>query len=73
MVFVDMRLGSFVLPWSAIEKLTFHGKTNRGNKDWMQVSLNAEGKNLVPLGYIAEPTFYLLVSHDFTNSTIIKL
>ena len=27
----------------------------------------------MPLGYIAEPTFYLMVTHDFTNATINKL
>jgi hypothetical protein len=71
-VFADMRLGSFVLPYTAIEKLTFHGKTLT-DKDWMQVTLNEEGANLVPCGYISEPTFYLMVSHSFTNKTIAKL
>ena len=72
MIFADMRLGSFVLPYSSIAKLTFHGKTMT-NKDWMQVTLNEKGINLVPCGYICEPTFYLMVTHTFTNETIAKI
>lgn len=71
-VYNDMRLGAFVLPYSAIEKITFHGNTN-SRKDWMQFTLNEEGINLVPLGYIARPTFYILVKHDFCNSTMLKI
>ena len=72
MIFSDMRLGSFVLPYSAIERITTHGATN-DRHDWMQFVLNEEGRNLVPLGHVAEPTFYLLVKHDFSNATILKL
>ena len=72
MIFSDMRLGSFVLPYSAIERITTHGATN-DRHDWMQFVLNEEGRNLVPLGHIAEPTFYLLVKHEFGNAMILKL
>ena len=34
LVFDDMRLGAFVLPYSAIERVTIHGNTN-DKKDWM--------------------------------------
>ena len=67
-----MRLGSFVLPYSSIAKLTFHTKTMT-DKDWMQITLNEQGMNLVPCGYICGPTFYLMVSHNFTNQTIAKI
>ena len=67
-----MRLGAFVLPYSAIEKVISHGNT-KSRKDWMQFTLNEQGANLVPLGYISRPTFYLLVKHDFCNSTILKI
>jgi len=33
-VFNDMRLGAFVLPYSAIERLTVHGNTN-SKYDWI--------------------------------------
>ena len=67
-----MRLGAFVLPYSAIERVTIHGNTS-DKHDWMQFVLNDEGRNLVPLGYVAEPTFFLLVKHAFGNDTILKL
>ena len=72
LVFSDMRLGAFVLPYTAIERITVHGNTN-SEKDWLQVSLNAEGQNLVPLGSVAEPSFYLMVPHEFSNDLILKL
>ena len=72
MVFSDMRLDSFVLPYTAIERITIHGNTN-DRHDWMQFVLNEEGRNFVPLGHVAEPTFYLLVTHEFGNNTIMKL
>ena len=67
-----MRLGSFVLPYTALERVTMHGNTNDVH-DWMQFVLNEEGRNLVPLSHVAEPTFFLLVTHDFGNATILKL
>lgn len=67
-----MRLGAFVLPFTAIARITFHGNTTSSD-DWMQIIMNEEGKNLVPLGYIAEPTFYLLLKHTFCNATLLKL
>ena len=72
LVFNDMRLGAFVLLYTALERVTIHGNTN-DKKDWMQFTLNQEGQNLVPCSHIAEPTFYLLVSHEFANSTILKI
>jgi len=72
LVFSDLRLGAFILPYSAIERVTFHGNTG-SSKDWMQISLNEEGYNLVPCGYIAEPTFFLLVNHEFSNATSLRL
>ena len=71
-VFSDMRLGSFILPYYAIERITFHGNT-RSSKDWMEVTVNEEGANLVPLGYVAERSFFLLVTHELTNQTILKV
>lgn len=71
-VFSDMRLGAFVLPYTAIEKFTFYAKTMT-TKDWMEVTLNEEGKNLVPCGYLNESSFYLLVRHSFANETITKI
>lgn len=72
LIYADMRLGAFVLPYSAIERVTMHGNTN-DKHDWMQFVLNDQGKNLVPLGHVAEPTFFLLVKHQFANDTILKL
>ena len=71
-VFSDMRLGAFILPYTAIEKVILHGNAS-SRKDWMQFVLNEEGQNLVPCGYIAEPEFYLHVTHAFGNSMILKL
>lgn len=67
-----MRLGAFVLPYYAIARITLHGNTSSSN-DWVQISLNEEGQNLVPLGYIAEPSFYLLLKHEFSNATLLRL
>ena len=72
LIFSDMRLGAFVLPYTALERVTLHGNTN-DRHDWMQFVLNQEGKNMVPLGHVAEPTFYLLVEHEFANALILKL
>ena len=71
-VFEDMRLGAFVMPYSSLEKIIFHGNTNSKN-DWIEFVLNEEGRNLVPCGYIAESSFYLLVKHEFCNSTLLRL
>lgn len=32
--FEDMRLGAFVMPYSSLEKIIFHGNTNSKN-DWI--------------------------------------
>ena len=71
-VFTDMRMGAFVLPYTAIEKITFYAKTMT-TKDWMEVYLNEQGRNLVPCGYLSESSFFLLVRHSFANETIAKI
>ena len=63
-IYTDNRLGAFVVPYTHIEKLTFHITNDR---DWMQVELNEDGKNLVPASYVAETTFFLIVPHDWTE------
>ena len=35
-VFTDMRLGAFILPYYAISRITIHGNTNSSN-DWVQI------------------------------------
>jgi hypothetical protein len=69
-IFTDTRLGPFVVPYTRIEKLTFHVTDDR---DWMEVALTDEGMNLVPASYIAESVFYLIVPHEFSTDKIHKL
>ena len=69
-IYTDTRLGAFVVPYTGIEKLTFHVTDDR---DWMEVALTDEGMNLIPASYIAESVFYLIVPHEFSTEKIHKL
>ena len=69
-IYTDTRLGAFVVPYTGIERLTFHVTDDR---DWMEVALTDEGMNLIPASYIAESVFYLIVPHEFSTDKIHKL
>jgi hypothetical protein len=69
-IYTDTRLGAFVVPYTCIDKLTFHVADDR---DWMEVSLTEEGLNLIPASYVCESVFYLIVPHDFSTVKSQKL
>ena len=69
-IFTDNRLGAFVVPYTSIERLTFHVTDDR---DWMEVALTEQGMDLIPASYIAESVFYLIVPHEFSTDKIHKL
>ena len=69
-IYTDSRLGAFVVPYTSIEKITFHVTDER---DWMEIALTEEGMNLIPANYIVESVFFLIVPHEFSTDKIHKL
>ena len=56
--FEDERLGLFVVPYEFVMKLNF-----TLDSDWLEISMNQEGRNLLPAQLVAEESFYLQISN----------
>ena len=69
-IYTDTRLGAFVVPYTSVDKITFHVTEDR---DWMEIALTEQGMDYVPASYISERVFYLIVPHAFSTEKIHKL
>jgi hypothetical protein len=70
-IFVDQRQGAYVVPYEDCDEIKFH-LTGDQAENWMEVCLNAKGRNKMPNNLIAEPRFFLMVPYDFCTQRIAK-
>jgi hypothetical protein len=60
-IYTDLRLGAFVVPYSQLQKITFHFNDTH---DWIQFEMR-EGTDLLPAGLLCENKFYLHMKNSF--------
>jgi hypothetical protein len=59
------------VPYADCDEIKFH-LTGDQAENWMEVCLNAKGRNKMPNNLIAEPRFFLMVPYDFCTQRMAK-